>query len=143
MRRHLVYLLAFLCCALVGCSDDDDGSNQPKYKLVNETGCLYYDKDLEAWIVVPKLGENRLLPDRRLEFGECVYYVIKNVPKNIKELEGSTVLYSGTLVYQSCKQEMSNNVVVNTYVYSLKLSKVEWLDPCPTPAPPPPDWFFD
>lgn len=81
MKRYLVYLLAFLCFALAGCSDDDDGSNQPKYKLVNETGCLYYDKDLEAWIVVPKLGENRLLPDRRLEFGECVYYVIKNVPK--------------------------------------------------------------
>lgn len=142
MKKHLVYLLAFLCFALAGCSDDDE-SDQPKYKLVDEKGHVFYDKELKEWLLVPELNEYRQLPDRQLGYEEDVYYVIKECPQKYQELNGKTVRYSGTLVYQYCEQEISNNVVVNTYVYSLTLSKAEWLDPCPTPAPAPPDWFFD
>lgn len=155
MKRHLVYLLAFLCCALVSCKDDenkdeDDGRIYPEepqtpFQVTNRKGMLMFDIPKDDWRIW-------CYPESNKEPRADTIFLVENMPKDIRPQSFIDVTFSGEATYLYYKKMISGEI---THYFSMNVSEItpdvdaqtktansEMLG-CGTPAPEPPLWFFE
>lgn len=121
MKRHLVYLLTFLCFALVGCKDDenkDDGRIYPEepqtpFQVSNRKGRLVHLRN-EWEIYAYSEPDGRLLD---------TVYCIKDMPEDFQPQAYRDVDFSGEAIYLYYKKMISGEV---TCYYSLNVSEMSY-----------------
>lgn len=123
MKRHLVYLLAFLCCALVSCKDnenkDEDGYRtypeepQTPFQVTNRKGMLVYEELIKEW---------RIYPYSEVD-GETVdtIYCVKDMPEDFQPQAYKDITFSGEVIYLYYEQAITSEIM---HYCSINISEI-------------------